>query len=108
MRRTRLFILALFLSFNAWPDSSKVFITGHDLLDYCQQSSNFCFGFVTAVVDDTSLTYGEKTGYCLPAAINAEALQEAVIRYMETHEQVLQFPGASVVVLALKYAYPCQ
>lgn len=104
----RTLLLCFFITLQANADTSRVFITGKDLLEYCQQSGNFCFGFVTAVVDDTSLTYGETSGYCLPSDINAETLQQVIISYMKSNAQVLELPGASVVVLALKNTYPCQ
>ncbi len=108
MKIMRLTLLLFFLLPQyGHADINRVFITGQDLLDYCEQSSNFCFGYVTAVVDDTGTIYGDKAGYCLPADINAETLQQSVINYMKNNLQILGLPGASVVVIALKNTYPC-
>lgn len=108
MKSTRKYlILLLFLPLVSKADVNRVFITGIDLLDYCQQSSNFCFGYVTAVVDDTSMIYGEGASFCLPADINAEQLQQVVIEYMENRPQQLHLPGPDIVNLALTTAYSC-
>lgn len=107
-RWNRTLVFCFFITLQVNAGTSRVFITGKDLLEYCQQSGNFCFGFVTAVVDDTSLTYGETSSYCLPSDINAETLQAAVIEHMENNAQILELPGAAVVVIALKHTYPCQ
>lgn len=101
-------LLLLILPLFCGADINRVFITGNNLLEYCQQSSNFCFGYVTAVVDDTSITYGDASNYCLPADINAETLQQSVIDYMLAHPGQLELPGPDVVTLALIKSYPCQ
>lgn len=108
MKPTRKYLfLLLILPLMSKADINRVFITGNDLFDYCQQSSNFCFGYVTAVVDDASMIYGEAASFCLPADINAEQLQRVVIEYMEKQPQHLHLPGPDVVTFALTTSFSC-
>lgn len=102
-----LLICCLLLPYNSLAKPGEVFITGQDLKDYCAQSSNFCFGYVTAVVDDVTISSDQKI-YCLPKDMNVESLQQVVIQFMDSNPELLVITGAGVVKHALSSYFPCE
>lgn len=73
------------------------------------QSVTACFTFIAAVVD-TSRAYQQWLNFrefCLPANVSQGELRRAALRYIDVHRHEGDAQAASVVVLALKDAYPC-
>ena len=100
-------IFILLLAVDSVAKSGEVFITGQELKEYCSQSSNFCFGYVTAVVDDVTISAEQKT-YCLPDDMDVKHLQQVVIQFMEVNPDLLVITGAGIVKHALSSAFPCE
>ena len=100
-------IIILFIPIAALSNSGRVFITGNDLKEYCEQSSNFCFGYVTAVVDDVTISSNQNQ-YCLPNDMNVESLQQVVMQFMDANPDLLVITGAGVVKHALSSSFPCE
>jgi hypothetical protein len=73
-----------------------------------------CIGFVTGVLDaDLFNDVGEggqpmhRHLYCVPDDATATQLAKVVAKYGRDHPEELSDPGVSLVIFAMKHAFPC-
>jgi hypothetical protein len=89
------------------------FLTAQALADRCNTASaadtSYCYAYITGI-HDTMRAYEAWLNlkeFCPPAGITQGELRRAVLGYLIAYPQNRQGQAASVVVVALKTAYPC-
>ena len=107
-------------------ESDFYFGKGENLLHDCNDAVEFfnkddirgkaatashCLGFISGV--DDSLTYvelqgGTKVPYCKPSGVNVGQEARIANKYMNDHPEKLNLPGVTLVINALREAYPCE
>ena len=45
--------------------------------------------------------------FCIPTAVQGEQGARVIVRYLDTHPNMLHLPGATLVIYALRDAFPC-
>lgn len=97
------------------PTPAKIgYLTAGQLADRCSDNSaaasTYCFAFITGV-HDTVQAYEQwlaQREFCVPAGTPQADLRRAFLSYMLVYPQNSGGEAASVVVVALKAAYPCK
>ena len=97
------------------PTPAKIgYLTAGQLADRCSDNSaaasTYCFAFITGV-HDTVQAYEQWLGqreFCVPAGTPQGDLRRSFLSYMLVYPQNSGGEAASVVVVALKAAYPCR
>jgi hypothetical protein len=73
-----------------------------------------CQGFVQGVLDRETIATTDKNGnpsgraFCIPKEVSVEQLTKVVVKYGDNHPEELHFPGAAIVMFAMKEAFPCR
>jgi hypothetical protein len=73
-----------------------------------------CDGFIQGILDYETITTTDKDGrpagrhFCVPAEASSAQLTKVVVKYGDNHPAQLHFPAASIVLLAMKDAFPCR
>jgi hypothetical protein len=84
--------------------------SGRMLNGLCDASRDSCLAYVAGAVDAfvaTQWVSGARIPFCLPAGVTNEQLTQATVRFLRFHPGELDANGATLVVLALRDAYPC-
>ena len=97
------------------PTPAKIgYLTAGQLADRCGDNSaaasTYCFAFITGV-HDTVQAYEQwlaQREFCVPAGTPQADLRRSFLSYMLVYPQNSGGEAASVVVVALKAAYPCK
>lgn len=97
------------------PTPAKIgYLTAGQLADRCSDNSaagsTYCFAFITGV-HDTVQAYEQwlaQREFCVPAGTPQADLRRSFLSYMLVYPQNSGGEAASVVVVALKAAYPCR
>lgn len=72
------------------------------------QNAQFCLAYVAGVVDGQEYMTQEKFPICFPANVTLEQMVNAVLKYSETHPEVMRESGSGpLVTKALVDAFPC-
>jgi hypothetical protein len=89
----------------AADDAVHGFFDGNDLLRWCTSKDALCTGYVAGVSDELS-----RNGptVCRPEHVTVEQLRELVTRYLERHPEERQLQASSLVVGAMRDAWPCR
>ena len=122
MKRIILACLLMNLSMPVYAANS--YLDGDQLLSKCQEAikgadgdanynssdTNLCFGYLQSAAD-THHAY-TKSGlvepiFCRPEGISVGKLVLIVVKFLETHPDVLQNAAGGLVSAALREAFPC-
>ncbi len=123
MKRFSVFFL-LFLLFSPCTFSATTFLTGHELLEYCQSTldvldynfgrvqmeteyhlgsnSGKCQGYIIGVNETLS-----KKHYCVPSNYNMLETASVVVKYLKDHPQELNCPASLLIARAYQKYFPC-
>jgi len=85
--------------------------SGRTLSGLCDASRDACVAYVVGAVDAYAATQwvnGARLPFCLPAGVTNEQLTQASLRSIRQHPERIDANAATLVVLALRDAYPCQ
>jgi hypothetical protein len=86
-----------------------VFMSGNDLLTYCQDHSNkerrqwYCMGYMAGISDMLQVA-GET---CRTVYVNQSQMKDVVVLYLENHPATRHFTAATQTRVALTEAFPC-
>lgn len=89
------------------------YVFGSDLLARCTEgsvtSTSYCFGYVAAVFDSVRSyeVWQNMREFCVPQTATLSDLRATVVGYLQRHQERLDGQAGSLVVLALRDAYPC-
>lgn len=94
------------------PSLSPRFYSAADFRGDCAMPARIeaCLAF-GAAVRDTSLAYQRWQGFrefCIPPETSQSELRDATLHYLNIHPREADALAASVVVLALRDAFPCE
>lgn len=109
------FIAVLFILTMSLPAQA---ITGNDLLADCEKGEDqslpnrhhyyaYCSGYITGVVDGLSYLDFQKR-FCLSKGVTHGQATKVVIKYLKENPQRLHEGYASIILSALKEAFPCK
>src|SRR6266542_1625854 len=76
--------------------------------DYVQAS--FCLGYLSGFLDMHALcqvTAGNRVAFCVPNGVLSGHAARVVVQYLQTHAEKLHEDGVTLIILALKEAFPC-
>lgn len=108
-------LAALLSAQGSWAGS---YYTGYKLLEYCHlhlkpegsSAAGVCSGYIRAVTD-TTIDWSSTTGFdsqvCVPDKVTLERMKKIVVKYLEEHPDQLRLGAASLVLIALNQAFPC-
>ena len=66
-------------------------------------AAGLCYGTVNAVI-----FMKDKNDICMPKDVSPEQAQRVVLRYFETHPELLHHDGVTLIHEALHEAWPCR
>jgi hypothetical protein len=110
--RIKLTIRALFVAgVTLWPLAAlgaDTFLTGNMLYDRCAASTISCSDYISGVVD-TLLMVGKvkKLPLICPGNIELGQAVDVTVNYLRAHPESRQYNAASVAIVALTKAFPC-
>ncbi len=91
-------------------------ISGRELLAFCDgsdgsESKRYCDGYITAAIE-THATWAlwnrlERV-FCFPKGDKFNHAFGAVVEYLKTHSQELDYEASSLVLNSLNQAFPCE
>jgi len=76
--------------------------------DYVQAS--FCLGYLSGFLDMNTLcqlTTGNRVVFCVPRGVLSGQAARVVVKYLQEHTEKLHEDGVTLIMLALKAAFPC-
>lgn len=91
-------------------------ISGRELLAFCverepKESKGYCDGYITAAIE-THATWALwnrlQRVFCFPKGDKFTHAYGAVIEYLKTHPQELDYEASSLVLNSLNLAFPCE
>src|SRR3954468_20519847 len=85
--------------------------SGRVLSGLCDANRDACLAYVVGAVDAYIATLwvsGTRLPFCIPAGVTNEQLTQVSLRYLRIHPERIDANAATLVVLALRDAYPCQ
>jgi hypothetical protein len=72
------------------------------------QNAQMCLSYVAGVVDGQQFMMQEHFPICFPPQVSLEQMVNAVLKYAETHPEVMREKGsAPLVTKAIEDAFPC-
>ena len=88
------------------------FESGDRLLAKCDQSADFCFGFVEAIADamNAARSSGGTVGgwtACIPSGTANDQVRDIAMTYLRNHPEQRHASAASLIASALANAFPC-
>ena len=110
------------LALSKVPFASAEFHNGNDLYGDCLENANdpgdgsdfstinnFCSGYIVGVVDaDVGISRLQKVcWYSLPADVTPTQIIGTVREYLKVHTDQRDFTAPSLVLLAMREAFPC-
>lgn len=113
-------LLVMILLAMPWAAKAE-FVNGYHLLDLCDQTDtgearsnipkyNTCVGYLVGLSDaDSTFAFWEtqSSHFCVPEGATASRLRSVTLRYLEAHSKELNLVAASLVLRALREAWPC-
>jgi len=108
--------LSLLLSCAFAPAIHADQISGRELLAFCTGAEGdaqrrYCDGYISAALEThaTWALWGRlERVFCFPKGNKFDFALGAVVAYLETHPQELDFEASSLVLNALNRAHPCE
>ena len=88
------------------------FESGDQLLAKCDQSADFCMGFIEATADAMNAAHssgGTVGGWtaCIPAGAVSDQVRDIAMTYLRNHPEQRHASAASLIASALANAFPC-
>ena len=88
------------------------FESGDQFLAKCDQSADFCSGFVEAAADamNAARSSGGTVGgwtACIPAGAMSDQVRDIAMTYLRNHPEQRHASAASLIASALANAFPC-
>jgi len=114
------YLLMIVLLFSFSQAAALGFLTGSDLLERCEARlsetgsiprGNTCYGFVIGIqsAHQNFIVSGEMSPlWCSPHNVGTSQLIRVVTKYLQEHPEDLHFWASSMVLNALKLAFPCE
>jgi hypothetical protein len=95
----------------AW-ESSASFLTGNDLLQFCQDISDSgygrCLGYIEGVVDSMEAArLSHHMAACVREGVAPSKVHNVVIKYLRDHAETRNQAASGLVVNALSDAWHC-
>jgi len=115
-----LMVVLLFSFSQGGADLIQSLSDGNALLERCEAylsdtgsaaKGNVCFGYVTGVVDvhNVFVSNNEMNPFwCAPDGINSSQLVRIVTKYLQEIPEALHFSASSIIIFALRDAFPCE
>jgi hypothetical protein len=87
---------------------------GMDLVNDCNNGDGdvriVCTEYIKGVSDGftiATVVFKHKNPVCIPNGVSADQLVKVVLKYAYNHPAELQQPSSSIVVVAIRKAFPC-
>lgn len=75
----------------------------------------YCFGFIRGTLDAVTLTLGYDKNHsladfetCIPEEVSTGQQAKVLLKYLDAHPEDLHMFGSSLVLLAMRNAFPCK
>ena len=88
------------------------FESGDQFLAKCDQSADFCMGFIEATADAMNAAHssgGTVGGWtaCIPAGAMSDQVRDIAMTYLRNHPELRHASATSLIANALANAFPC-
>ena len=101
MSKSVLVVAAVLVALLAGPAQATP-TRGSDLLQHCIAApDDFCAGYVGGVIDTSHALF------CFPPDVTKRQIINVAIIYMRDHPEILQMFAPSLVIKAMRAAFPC-
>jgi hypothetical protein len=100
------------LALASMPPKALIFLTGSELYDHCQRASSLvCVSYVMGIAD--TIASQANLGaiprqFCMDENVTGRQVTDVVVRYLTDHPDSRHNSAASIVVPALREAFPCR
>ena len=102
MTKSILIFAAVLAALLAGPVQARP-TTGGDLMQHCITApDDFCAGYVGGVIDTSHSLF------CFPADVTKRQIINIAIIYFHDHPELLHLFAPSLVIKAMRAAFPCQ
>jgi len=102
MTKTNL-IIAVVLAVSMVETVQARLTTGNDLMQHCIAApDSFCAGYVGGVIDTSHALF------CIPPEVTKRQVINITIMYLRDHSEKLGLYAPSLVIRAMRAAYPCK
>ncbi|WP_183821960.1 Rap1a/Tai family immunity protein [Aliirhizobium cellulosilyticum] len=91
--------------------ANAAFVSGNDLLEFCDQFRASSTGYVLGAVDTILVSQDNgnvRKTVCLRGGATGGQLTDIVCQYLRKNPAVRDFGGPALVSMALSQAFPCQ
>ena len=119
--------ISLYLTLVAGAEEGSIdgFLTGNELLEYCEEENNKCYGYLMGFVDTIFLTekmlnsFGKILGpnakrpltlICFPtsSSFKSAQLRQVWMKWAEDHPEHLHRNASALALVAFEEAWPCE
>ena len=119
--------ISMYLTLVAGAEERSIdgFLTGNELLEYCVEENNKCYGYLMGVADTMFLTenmlnsFGRILGpnakqpltlICFPtsSSLKSAQLRRVWMKWAEDHPEDLHRNAAALTLVAFEQAWPCK
>jgi hypothetical protein len=96
-----------------WPVAASSggdsFYTGNRLLGYCEERSESCTSYIAGIVDTLMVVnvVTQMKMICPPNNVELGQAVDVTVNYLRVHPERRQVSAASMAVVALTKAFPC-
>lgn len=114
MRRIAILTVAMI----AWSPAANANLTGNKLKDYCSffpgqihtEASNVCVGYVGGTLDTLRLynAFQKPKQFCEVDGVEFEQLMAIIKKHFEDYPERLHFTASTLILEAMKKAFPCK
>jgi len=102
MKKTTL-VAAAVLSVSLAGSVQARLTTGGELMQHCMTApDNFCAGYIGGVIDTSHALF------CFPSDVNKRQIINLTIMYLRDHPEKLELYAPSLVIRAMRDAFPCR
>lgn len=92
------------------------FQNGNQLLEFCDDKSDFCLGYIAGTADHFAITklmlkfskQGGEGGTCIPARATSLQLIDVFVKYAKNHPESRHKPAQLMITSAWREAFPCE
>ena len=108
------FLLIALLCVSGNVSAVSAYLDGNKLIEDCInpaiEDQATCSGYISGVSDATDIWEGERNfsaGICQPKGVSVGQIKRVVVKYLEAKPERLHSAASSLVINALKAAFPC-
>jgi hypothetical protein len=102
--RPRTLIAAAVLLFPLSQPAISAFYTGNDLYLQCTAKGAACFAYVEGIAD----ALAHDGNVCIPPQLTGNKVADVIMDFLGDHPELRPASGASIGVIALQRAFPCE